>query len=105
MDSLKDLQKAIADFTEENNLVCSPQSRLLDLLSELGEVSKELLKGSDYGRGELVLPVGWHEEIGDLLFSLICLANESGVDLKDALDCVMEKYKRRLEKGGVGSGR
>lgn len=105
MDSLKELQKAIARFTHENNLVCSPQSRLLDLLSELGEVSKELLKGCEYGRRELALSVEWEEEMGDLLFSLICLANESGVDLKDALDSVMEKYNRRLEKGGVGSGR
>lgn len=105
MNSLKEIQDSIRIFTESSGSTCKPDIRLLDLLSELGEVTKELLKGSGYGKKQLSLPEGWSEELGDLLFSLICLANESDVDLEDALGKVVAKYKRRVaERGDSGSG-
>ena len=50
---MKILQKKVNDFCEKYNLKSSVEYRFLDLISELGEVSKELLKMSDYGRTEL----------------------------------------------------
>ena len=43
-------------------------------------------------------------EIGDTLFSLICIANSLNIDLRTALMNVMVKYQKRFaEKGNVGS--
>ncbi len=45
-------------------------------------------------------------ELGDVLFSLACVANLTGVDLETALKHALEKYYSRLEKSSnAGSGR
>ena len=81
-------QEIVKEFCEKHNLGGSAEIRLLDTLSELGEVAKEILKGS---------------AIGDLFFSLLTLANELGSSLDDVLDNVLRKYERRLQKGSAGS--
>ena len=87
---------------------CRPgsETRLLDLLSELGELAKETLKSNQYGSRETALTPEWESELADVFFSLICLANDSGVDLDQALDAALEKYGQRIRSGGdAGSGR
>jgi len=42
-------------------------------------------------------------ELGDVLYSLITVANTFNIDLEDALLQVLEKYKKRLENGSLGS--
>jgi len=42
-------------------------------------------------------------ELGDLLYSIITIANSFNVDLEEALNIVLEKYKKRLNKGSAGS--
>jgi len=42
-------------------------------------------------------------ELGDLLYSIITIANSFDVDLEEALNMVLEKYKSRLNKGSAGS--
>ncbi len=34
-----------------------------------------------------------------MLFALVCLANDSGVDLEAALDGALDKYRQRLTVG------
>lgn len=100
------MQKQVAKFVELHGLRAGVAHRMLDLVSEIGELSKELLKSTDYGKKEFRSGENWEEELGDVLFSLICVANATGVDLGQALATVLEKYERRLEfKGNAGSGR
>ena len=47
---MQGIQEKVQKFCDENNLNTSPQSRLIDTVSELGEVAKELLVGSNYGK-------------------------------------------------------
>ena len=42
-------------------------------------------------------------ELGDVLFSLITVANTFDIDLEDALQEVLSKYEKRLKKGSAGS--
>ena len=58
---------------------------------------------TDYGRKPFAYREEIKSEIGDLLFSLIALANSLDVDLEDALEIVLEKYEKRLKKGSAGS--
>lgn len=94
-------QQKVAAFVTRHDLQTTPEARLLDLVSEVGELAKELLKGNNYGRRD-VAPAGaaWQQEIGDVYFALLCLANRTGVELEEALDVVLEKYARRLDQGG-----
>ena len=73
-----------------------PLVNLARLVEEVGELSRELNhrfgskpKRADEAERDLAL------EIGDILFVLIALSNERGIDLDDALERVLEKYEKR----------
>lgn len=100
---LKQIQTEVKDFCTTHNLNCPVEHRALDLVSEVGEVSKEILKMSDYGTKEPAFREEIKSELGDVLFSLIVLSNQLDVDLIDSLTKVLEKYEHRLNKGGAGS--
>lgn len=96
-------QEIVKDFCNEYKLNCSIEFRFLDLTSELGEVGKEILKNTDYGKKNFIKNENFELELGDLLFSLLALANTCDVDIFQALFKVLEKYKKRLKNGSVGS--
>ena len=103
---MSDLQKEIAAFLDAHDLRCDPATRALDLASEFGEVAKEILKGSDYGKRPVDVTADLREELGDLAFSLYALAAEIGLDLDSATQAAVIKYKTRLsDRGDAGSGR
>lgn len=96
---MKNLQKKVKDFCEEHGLESPPEHQLLDTFSELGGVAKEVLKMSNYGRDEFRFREEVRGELGDVLYSLITVANSLDVDLEDELEKVLEKYKKRMKKG------
>lgn len=107
--TLQAIQAQVQAFVDEHDLATSPETRLLDLISEVGELSKEVLQANDYGKSLLNLDderhASWAAEMGDVLFALVCLANATGVDLDQALTSVLDKYKQRLaDRGDAGSG-
>ncbi|RRJ33695.1 MazG nucleotide pyrophosphohydrolase domain-containing protein [Halocatena pleomorpha] len=88
-------QRRVASFIEQHDLHAPPAYRLLDLVSEVGEVAKDANSSTDYGTspGELTLS---EEEIGDVLFSLLALADSQEINADAALQTALEKYERRL---------
>ena len=76
------------------------------LLLGCGELGKEILKSGGYGSAEARRTDSLETEMGDALFSLLCLANGLDISLEQALDRVLAKYEARFsEKGDIGSGR
>lgn len=103
---MKEIQEKVNDMIKKYSLDSSIEVRFIDLVSEIGELGKEILKSNDYGKTEFLKTNNLESEVGDVLFSLVCIANKLDIDLKDALDGVIEKYNSRfLEKGNIGSGR
>ncbi len=99
-------QDMVRGVMEEQGLSFSPEVRMLDLVSETGELAKEWLKGTGYGQREFTHTPGLEEEVGDCLFSLLALCEALGMDADGALAAALEKYARRArETGSVGSGR
>jgi len=102
---LHELQILVSDFVARAHIDTGEPYRMLDLVSEMGEVSKEILKATDYGKKPFKPTPAWSEELGDVMFCLLCLANKTGVDLEAALINVLKKYRRRLDASGdAGSG-
>ena len=73
-----------------------PLVNLARLTEEVGELAREMnhrfgakKKRDDEPQGDLAL------ELGDVLFVLIAIANEQGIDLDDALTKVLGKYEAR----------
>lgn len=102
--NIQEMQIRVAKMVKEFNLQTSPEMRFIDLSSEIGELGKEILKGSDYGKKIYKNTEELDSEMGDVLFSLTCIANELGVSLEKALLKIMKKYRKRFEeKGDIGS--
>jgi len=100
-------QQRASEFAEKHNLIRSPGVYALDLLSELGEVAKEILLATDYGKRPLPTQFNQSDlagELGDALYSLCLLAHASGIDLEAAFATTLTKYEqRRQQQGNPGS--
>jgi NTP pyrophosphatase (non-canonical NTP hydrolase) len=97
------VQQQVHLFCQAHDLLAPVEHRFIDLQSEIGEVGKEILKSTEYGRTPFAKSENFDGELGDVLFSLICIANTTGCDLQASLESVLKKYESRLKKGGAGS--
>ncbi len=95
--SLAQIQKEVDDYINQfKEGYFSPLALVARLAEELGELAREI--NHYYGEkpkkaSEPEKTV--EEELGDLLFVLICLANSLHIDLTKAHDFVMEKFNTR----------
>ena len=97
-------QTKAAKFSQKHNLSHPPSVYALDLISELGEVAKEILLGTDYGKRPFQATPTLSGELGDVLYSLCQLATAAGVDLDQAFTITLQKYEQRWqEKRHFGS--
>jgi len=97
-------QEKAVQFAQNHNLQYPVSVYALDLVSELGEVAKEILLATDYGQQAPQFTPDFSAELGDLLYSLCLLADAADVDLAQALAATLDKYDRRWqEKGQIGS--
>lgn len=94
-----DEQERVAAFVAEHELAAPPAYRLLDVVSELGEVAKNATESTDYGGSPSDLDLD-EDELGDVLFALLALAEAVDIDAGEALDTALGKYERRIDSSG-----
>ncbi|MCO6040290.1 MazG nucleotide pyrophosphohydrolase domain-containing protein [Thermococcus alcaliphilus] len=70
-----------------------PFEMLGAVVEELGELSREMLKFEGIKKDEGNSRI--EEELGDVLFALICIANYYNINLEKALDKTISKYSFR----------
>jgi len=100
---LTERQNEIEKFMEENEMEGTPEFRIMDLVSEVGEVVKDATKSANYGLETENLSVK-EDELGDVLFSLLAVCNDLDIDAEEALQTALDKYSARIEeKGDPGS--
>ena len=82
-----------------------PLANLARLMEEVGELARLVNhrfgtkpKKPEENEQELA------EELGDVLFVVLCMANEQGIDLDKAFDGVLEKYRSRDGERWVRKG-
>ena len=100
---MQKIQQQVAEFARNHGLAHTPEITSLDLVSEMGEVAKEILKSTNYGEHDSVAQPEIAGELGDVFYCLIMLANCYSVDLQEQLNRVLEKYEKRLDRGDAGS--
>lgn len=95
--SLQDYQKAVDDWAQTlEKPYWSPMSQLARLIEEVGELAR--IYNHEYGdkiKKPTESPDDIRDEMGDILFDLICMANSEGIDLAACLEKVLEKSKTR----------
>lgn len=94
---MKRIQRQVDDWVNQYKVpYWQPLEIMARITEEIGELARELnhrygpKKKKDH---EDKKEVG--EEIGDVVFSLACLANSLGIDIEDNFDGVMKKYEMR----------
>ena len=94
---IKEAQRRVDDWISRfEEGYWPPLTNLARLTEEVGELVREMnhrfghkLKKPEEPDQALAL------ELGDVLFVLLVIANEQGIDLDDALESVLEKYRSR----------
>ncbi len=82
-----------------------PLANLARLMEEVGELAR--LVNHRFGtkpKKPDEVPQEMAEELADVLFVILCMANEQGIDLDEAFDAVMEKYRLRDGERWVRKG-
>ena len=96
--TLADLQATVDGWIHRHGGYWDELSLLARLTEEVGELAREVNHRYGAKRPKPSEAAGEHalaDEMGDLLFILICLANRTGVDLDQALVTVVRKYDVR----------
>ncbi len=95
--TMKELQEEVDTYISQfKEGYFSPLAMLARLTEELGELAREI--NHYYGekpKKSTESEKAVDEELGDLLFVLICLANSLNIDLEKAHDYVMNKFNTR----------
>ena len=96
------MQEKVKIFNGNKKL--SPEIRMLDIVSETGELTKEIIKGCSYGEKDFEVTQDLKMELGDTLYALLSFCNENDLVADDCLSMALEKYQKRLkEKGNLSS--
>ncbi|WML45093.1 nucleotide pyrophosphohydrolase [Neobacillus sp. PS3-40] len=95
--TMKDLQVEVDTYISQfKEGYFSPLAMLARMTEEVGELAREINhyygeKPKKSTEGEKLIS----EEMGDILFVLICFANSLNIDLTDAHDYIMNKFNTR----------
>lgn len=97
MTDMKDMQKQVDEYIGQFKAgYFSPLGQLARLTEEVGELAREV--NHMYGekqKKESEDEKKVEEELGDVLFVLISLANSLDIDLSDSFDTIMTKFNHR----------
>jgi len=89
-----ELRRVFPDRTPERDR----DLQALNLAEEVGELGRELnFRFGDKPRASKDAPGSIPDELGDVLFILVLLANYLGIDLASALAATLQKYERRTQ--------
>ena len=97
--SLKEFQKKIDDWIAHHGGYWPPLSMFSAIVEEIGELAKEInhLEGFKPKKLDEISP-NLGEELADVIFALICLANSYKIDISYELENVIKKYTIRDSK-------
>lgn len=95
--SLPALQREVDAWLRRRGSYWQPLSQYIRLVEEVGELGRELNhRFGDKPRTAKDAPGSLPEELGDILFIVLLLANTLDVDLAAALTTVLAKYEARV---------
>ena len=93
---LRDMQSAIDGWIRENGGYWNELSLLARLTEEVGEVAREY--NHRFGAKKKKAsesPAALADELGDVLWLVLCMANQQGIDLQDTFEATMRKLNIR----------
>lgn len=95
--TLKEIQNEVDEWIVKHGNYWPPLSMLSAIMEELGELAREVnhLEGIKPKKKTIETRSNLGLELGDLLFSIICLANYYKIDLSEKISESFKKYSKR----------
>lgn len=95
--TLQDAQRRVDEWIQSVGVrYFSELTNLAQLVEEVGEVARVVSRRyGDQSSKPGEMPGDLSDELADVFFVLICLANQTGVDLQAAFEANLEKKTRR----------
>lgn len=95
--SLSNTQRIVDDWIGQfEEGYWPPLSMLASIIEEVGELAREINSLEGYKtKKSTETKVSLGEELGDLIFSIVCLANYYEIDLEDVFKKAIKKYTKR----------
>lgn len=95
--TLKDAQKTVDDWIKEHGVrYFNELTNTAMLMEEVGEVARIMARRyGEQSEKESDKDKDLGDEMADVLFVLICLANQTGIDLEEAMHKNLEKKTNR----------
>lgn len=95
--TIQEAQQAVDNWIKENGVrYFNELTNMAMLTEEVGEVARIIARRyGEQSEKESDKSKDLGEEMADVLFVLICLANQTGVDLTEALEKSLEKKTKR----------
>lgn len=108
--TMRIMQQEVDDYIQQFKIgYFSPLGQMARLTEEVGELAREV--NHHYGEKKKKVsenPKTVEEELGDVLFVTIIMANSLGIDLTEAFTRNMDKFNRRdrfrFERKGLTEG-
>jgi len=95
--TLKEFQSEIDKWIQKHGGYWPPLSMLSAIMEEVGELAREInfLEGHKPKKSNDKKEASLGEELADLIFSVLCLANYYKIDLTEKLKNILSKYTKR----------
>jgi NTP pyrophosphatase (non-canonical NTP hydrolase) len=93
--SIENIQKNVDNFITNHGGYWPPLSMLSAVIEEVGELAREInhLEGFKPKRSNEPPAIG--EELADILFAIVCIANYYKINLRKEFEEVLKKYSIR----------
>lgn len=95
--NIKDAQKAVDDWIQTHGVrYFNELTNMAQLTEEVGEVARIIARRyGEQSEKESDKDKDLGEELADVVFVVLCLANQTGIDLQAAFDKKMDKKAKR----------
>ncbi|MGV9172517.1 MAG: nucleotide pyrophosphohydrolase [Promethearchaeia archaeon] len=97
-DSLHQIQENVDKWISRHGGYWPPLSMLGSIMEEVGELSREINHAEGHKPKKVDEPLKIGEELADLLFSIICIANYYDINLEKKIKEIISKYTNRDAK-------
>lgn len=95
--NIKDAQLAVDEWIKEHGVrYFNELTNMAQLTEEVGEVARIIARRyGEQSEKESDKDKDLGEELADVVFVVLCLANQTGIDLQESFDKKMDKKARR----------
>ena len=95
--NIKNAQKEVDNWINEHGVrYFNELTNIAQLTEEVGEVARIIARRyGEQSEKESDKDKDLGEELSDVMFVVLCLANQTGIDLQDAFDKKMDKKAKR----------